>query len=291
MSDLSPTAIVRTGDLFVAIRCYFDGGNLHETEGEITLAGIVGNEIQWKNLERRWEKHVEKHRAKFVHTTDAIALQNEFSKDKGWCNNRVRHLMSDSVSIILECLAKIPDNPDNPSVDSFQGIMPFTITVRMDDFKRALGTIPDLGTPEGACAMTCVDLCFQYGVNYLRGRRFNLIFDRGEPFYGHLKDRQNNKASLKIDPIWEKTALTELNMRELPGLQVADVFAWATNARHRHGRIEHEWQERLLAKHREDRLLSYERLLKPNLETIDLVKSWRLPRRRSPLWSKRGKMM
>ena len=69
-------------------------------------------------------------------------------------------------------------------------------------------------------------------------------------------------------------------MRDVPALQAADSFAWAINRRYKDGSASFEWQKRLLAIDRDEEVFRYARLLKPNREHIDIVKSWKLPPRR-----------
>lgn len=258
----------------MAVRVYFDGGNQHDTLGELTLAAIVGTDIQWRNLEESWTANLRNHHAPFVHTTDAVSLNNEFSQDKGWSKNRTRELLRDSVTIINRCLAE-------PLKHNFDGILPLTTTVNMRDFKRAKQKVPDLGTPEAICVISTLDMCFQHGSRHLDIHRFKLIFDQNEKFYGHIRDRKDNRKSRATDRIWSNVdALTEADMRRVPGLQVADLFAWSVNSKYKHGGTHHNWQKELLARHGEDHRLTYEQLLKPNFEVIERVKSWKLPPRR-----------
>jgi hypothetical protein len=69
--DLSPTALVRKGIVFVAFRSYFDGGNQADISQyhTVTLAAITGTHIQIVNFEDRWN-------ANFTQAPRAIRSHN-----------------------------------------------------------------------------------------------------------------------------------------------------------------------------------------------------------------------
>jgi hypothetical protein len=151
--------------------------------------------------------------------------------------------------------------------------------VLVRDFKTALTKIPALGSIENLCVICAAARCTTYGL--MTGHhKLQFFFDQGEPFYGHLDDRAKNKKAKKAAPDIQTVHLAESNMRDVPALQAADLFAWAINRRYKDGSASFEWQKRLLAIDRDEEVFRYARLLKPNREHIDIVKSWKLPPRR-----------
>jgi hypothetical protein len=77
----------------------------------------------------------------------------------------------------------------------------------------------------------------------------------------------------------EKVAhLGESDMRLLPALQMADLFAWGINHANQEVR---EWHIRLHDLKWESAALEYEHLINPNRAAIDLIHSWKLPKRRA----------
>jgi hypothetical protein len=46
--------------------------------------------------------------------------------------------------------------------------------------------------------------------------------------------------------------------------------------------ITFEWQRRVLAIDRDEEIFQYDRLLNPNMERLTTIRSWGMPKRRSP---------
>ena len=99
---------------------------------------------------------------------------------------------------------------------------------------------------------------------------------------GHILDRKTNKKSSKhLKPMWDRiSSITEADMRDLPALQMADLFAWCIS--HRLQKPRHKWQNRIL-NHRKwlDDWLEYDQLMRVIPGISDLVKSWNLTPRRA----------
>jgi hypothetical protein len=280
LNDISPLSIIPGDCLLVAFKAYFDGGNeADSTQYEIvTLAGVSGDEIHWKNFESQWRAVLDKHKAKYLHTTDALALQRAFRIDHGWDNPRVEKLIEDCVSVLERCCS----TQDANDYIVYPGLRPATISINLHDFKRTLVKVPDLGTPEHLCATNCAQCVLTYGIHIKHAKSFQFFFDRGEPFYGHIRDRVDHPKSRRAGPYWTLvTHLGESNMREVPALQAADLFAWSVSHYHQEGKARFDWQKRVLAIKREETYFRHARLLKPILEHIELVKKWKLPRRRA----------
>ena len=70
----------------MVLKSYFDGGNQADNPEypHACLATVCGTENQWRRFDTAWNKVLYRHGADFLHTTDAVSLQNEFSVEKGW---------------------------------------------------------------------------------------------------------------------------------------------------------------------------------------------------------------
>jgi hypothetical protein len=93
-----------------------------------------------------------------------------------------------------------------------------------------------------------------------------------------------NKKSRKVDKFWDNVVHAgESDMRNVPALQAADLFAWAENDSHRR-RMLRPWQERLLVDvDRERYFYDYEKLIGEVFhDVIAMANSWRLPKRGKP---------
>jgi hypothetical protein len=277
LSDLSPLANIPKDHLLVAFKAFFDGGNeADSTQYDIvTLAALAGDAIHWRNFERQWNKQLIKHGAPWLHTTDAVGLTGVFSKRKGWNETNVEKFIEDCVTVIERC-ATVRTGKEA----TYRGLRPITITVLLKDFKRAVQALPELGTVEHLCAIQSAGFVFGYGL-HCGSTRFQLFFDQGEHFYGHIKDRISNPKSLRTGLGWNLvTHLGESNMRDVPGLQACDVLAWAVNHEFEDGVIRFDWQRRLLAIDRDKEWYDYAALQNPIRENIKTVQSYKLPRRR-----------
>ena len=62
---------------------YYDGSGKKDTDA-ISLAGAAHFEQAWGDCEVDWGKTLERHGVKCFHMCDAIALQREFLREKGW---------------------------------------------------------------------------------------------------------------------------------------------------------------------------------------------------------------
>jgi len=195
LRDLSPLIDVQRDHLLVVLKSYFDGGNQADSlqYDLVTLAAFSGTKYHWQKFDRRWKKCLNDHGAKYLHTTDAVCLSRDFSRRNGWDEDKVDSLISECVSAIEECAAV-----RNGRRLEKAGIRPVTISVLLQDFKKALSEMPDLRTPEHLCATQCVPVCALYG-KLIGADKLRLFFDQGERFFGHIRDRMDNKKS-RVEP-------------------------------------------------------------------------------------------
>jgi hypothetical protein len=262
----------------VALKGYFDGGNEADSTlyKILTLASFSGLDTHWRAFDLRWKKTLAKYKAPYLHTTDAVCLSRDFSRSNGWNKEKVNDLISDCVEVIEDCAAIRTGD----KISRF-GIRPATVSVILGDFKKALTTFPRLGTVEHLCATQCVSFTAAYG-STAGARQFQLYFDQGEPFLGHIHDRKTNRKARQASPFWAMvTDLGESDMRHVPALQAADVLAWSVNHAYEEEAIRFDWQERILFIDREKDLFDYDRLQEPIIEMIDTVEPWKLPKRRA----------
>jgi hypothetical protein len=265
--------------LLVSFKAYFDGAgeantNLYKV---LTLAALCGSGIQWAHFTEQWGRVLSSHPLKpeFLHVTDAVNLKAEFSEEKGWSKQAVDELMNSCVTIIERCVATRKGDHF-----SFIGIRPVTITVALDDFKRALKKIPELSAVHQVCVLQALVRCMTWGKanGY---SKIELHFDQNERFRGHLLERQKHKRVRRDAPaLLNIVSNGEADMRFVPALQATDVLAWSVHHKYEDGHCRYEWQERILAIDRDDELLKYARLCNPSTRAIKALKDWNLPRRR-----------
>ena len=259
------------------IKSYFNGGNEADSSqyDQITLATVCGTNQEWRPFEEDWKAVLRKHNAPFLHTTDAVSLNGEFSKGNGWDKASVDSFISDCVKTVGEHIAiplNIPNTPARP------GLYVVMLSIRLDDFIRARGVNPRLpNTVEEVCATESLGFCFQWG-KHLGAHWYHLYFDQGEPFFGHIYDRKHNKKSKKTITLMEKIShLGESDMRLVPALQLADLFAWCIN---HNKNVTREWHGALHELPWQSLYLDFQMLLSPITGIPELVRSWKLPRRK-----------
>lgn len=253
---------------------YFDGGNEPDSRHYkiVTLGAFVGTNPQWRRFDRDWKRTViVKHKARYTHATDAMSLQGVFAD---WNNARVDAMYSDCVTVIEEYAAVQGKR---------LGLLPVAMSILNEDFVRAYQIVPELGTAPQHLSVQCCEIFFQYGEKFYPGNHYRLFFDQNEPYYGHMADLRNSRKARSAAPIWDRVVtLAQADMRVTPGLQAADTLSWAINREYLDGKCSHEWQDRLLKLHREERILGYDQLIRPNPQAVSTVLSWKLPKRGKP---------
>jgi hypothetical protein len=262
----------------MVVKSYFDGGNQADSSqyDRISIATVSGMGKQWKRFDTAWKKVLYKYRADYLHTTDAVSLRGDFTSEKGWSDTRVDAFIGDCVDVIRSHIF-IPDG--TPGRRPMMGLYPVTLTIPFDDWLRVKATVPELPeTIEEICATESVSFVLRWGRS-IGAKKYELYFDRGERFYGHVLDRwKNPKAKRDIGIMKDVISVGESISRVVPALQMADLFAWGVNHANQEVRA---WHIKLHDLPWESRLLNYEHLIKPNVGALGRIASWRLPRRRS----------
>lgn len=278
LADQSPRNSHPEDHLLVVLKSYFDGSN-HADSSEhdrISIAAVCGTSKQWKKFDTEWRKILYRHRADYLHTTDAVSLQNDFAKEKGWNKTRVDSFIGDCVGVIRGQIAILPEVPGKRAR---MGLFPITLTIPFDDWLRAKNTVPELPeTIEEICATESVSFALKWG-RYIGAKKYEFYFDRGEQFHGHISNRwRHPKARKDIELMKDIIHVGESVSSDIPALQMADLFAWSINRANQETR---EWHRNLHSLPYGSRLLDYEHLIKPRQESLEAIAAWELPRRKS----------
>jgi hypothetical protein len=260
------------------MKAFYDYGN--EANSLIydvfTLASVFGTKDEWKPFERDWREALKGNKnAPYLHTTDALAKIPR-GPYVGWTKPEIDKLLTDCVAVIARHIA-IRITAHNPGR---MGLGVNTQTINLKDYKRAKSFKPDLPPVTEICATNAIvrTLEWKEAVNMVETRAdfIHMIFDQNEPFFGHVEDRFKNKKAHKALPDLDCiSSRTEADMRDQPALQMADVIAWSCN----HSQVRYRWKNRLMSFKwiRDD--FNYDGLVNPRQDSIDLVKTWRLPPR------------
>src|SRR5271170_2812893 len=147
-SDLCPTGSESGKHVFMTFKGYFDGARDAKAK-RITIAMVCGENDHCDQFTSNWRSILAIHRAPFLHLTDAMALQGEFSKKKGWDELRVDAFISDCIRLISEYIEQLHV---------------VTLGIEREDFERARITLPTLpNTRSELCATESLGFCFGYG--------------------------------------------------------------------------------------------------------------------------------
>jgi hypothetical protein len=134
----------------------------------------------------------------------------------------------------------------------FQALQ-FASIVHMDAYRKLHSEHYQLDSPVDICVESCVEKVMHwYMFAYKAGLDFeeHYYFDQGEPFEAVFKAKVNREIKkaeeLGQHSIWSHiTHIGEAPMRKTPGLQIADMFAWANNREA--AKLSPRWQALALA--------------------------------------------
>ena len=156
------------------LKAYYDCGNrldslLYKT---VTLAGLFGRSEALRRFEREWNREISNQGARFLHTTDAIALENEFSDEYGWTREKVNTMIRSLIPVI-----------EHANADGV-GLISGTLILR--DYKDGKNRMPDLVEPEHLLSSYCIGKAIvTHKLRFPKDDgRIELFFDRDEPFLG-----------------------------------------------------------------------------------------------------------
>jgi hypothetical protein len=252
-------------------KAYFDGGNDPNNPDDhwVTLSGIFSDRYSLKTFALDWSSILRKHSADYLHTTDAV-------------RKRQHHFLWDCMRVIEDHVVR-----DN----TFRGIIPATVTIDAKEFRIVRDQIPDgpqiLSEALAAQGLNRIIM----GAREIARRKeeddrrvfYELFYDRGEPYRGHIEDRMRNpefrRTTLNLDGIDVDRYISinrPLDSKEYPELQAADLFSWCYNHRHC---IEYEWQYRMMDIPSDSVLLDRKALTKPDWAAVKFINSLGLPSR------------
>jgi hypothetical protein len=254
----------------MVLMSYFDGAGQPDSRisDRIVIATACGTADQWNDFQSAWNKVLTDHEAPFLHTTDAVSLQDHFSKEKGWDKSSVDAFIEDCVSVIR-------DNLWSPEKS---GLFVVTLTIPIADYLKAREVEPKLPhSITEICATESLSFCLRWG-REIGAKYYHLYYDQGEPFFGHVDDRMRNEKAKRTIPLLGKVVhYGQSNMRDVLPLQLADLFAWCIS---HNNQASKPWHRRLNDLSWHSLILDYPRLLSPTKSVLDLMASWKLPKRK-----------
>ncbi len=207
--------------MFVVLKSYFDKSG-QEDQALLTIGGVAASDDVWAELDTDWNLILQKNEppAAYMHMVDAIHLRGEFAREKGWNDDHVFGL----INLLLSYLSNAPLKAK---------YCQFSCSLKMDDYNKLRAETYQLDSPADIVATACVRQMSEWYFTDYRGLdvEAHYYFDQGEPFEEIIRAKWN-RMRLEQNPKYQWAHVTHIDeavMRETPGLQIADMLAWATN--------------------------------------------------------------
>ena len=253
------------------LKAYYDCGNkldslLYKT---VTLAGLFGRSKSLARFEREWDREIMKQGARYLHTKDAIALENEFSEEYGWTREKVSTLISSLIPVIEHANA--------------DGVGLISGTLFLGDYRDCKNRVPDLVEPEHLLSSYCVGKAIvTHKLSFPKDDgRIALFFDRDEPFYGHIRNMWQRRDLQRTETWSSIKQISEVSSDVFPGIQAADLLSWSINAAFRDNKLSFDWQLPLHNIPRDKELMDAQYLYQDRIAAnVERYQNLKLPRRR-----------
>lgn len=214
-------------DILIALRAYFDSsGKLHNNW--ITLAAIASTDSVWSEIENVWHHTLESHTPKtsYIHMKEIYRLEDAFDKALGWTHDS-------AFGLVNECLTPVSLVPKDQIHMFFCSID----LVAMQKLRDETYQIPD---PIDMCNMFCSEFILTWYALYYpqvmdpKTDSVKYFFDRNEyffqPFYEKWNRERNISEATGRWSIWNAIEeVAPVEMRKIPGIQLADIIAWSRN--------------------------------------------------------------
>ena len=205
----------------MVLKSFFDAGNKDESAqyDVLSLAVISGTGSDWLPFEREWKKALKKHKAAYLHTTDAVARQGIY---KGWTVRQRDAFLTDLVRISGHHAARATFG----DATGRYGIFCVIISIVLKDF-IAYAKVNPIASKNAneACLRQALGEVLLWSENQAKCEDIHLFFDQGEPFYGFLVHLLQTKRALQRAPLLRKIAFRgEADSKRTPALQYADFM-------------------------------------------------------------------
>jgi hypothetical protein len=205
------------GSVIIALRGYFDGSG--GSGPYRTLGGIAATDEVWAEFDQRWKDILTSGpiSAAYLHMREAAHQIKEFDRKRGWDDEKVYRL-------IFDLLLYLQDLPANQFAS-------FACSVDEPARAKLSSEGLDIPTVERICTFECCEMAWMWHVDKYPGlvTSTHYFFDREEPYQPSFQEQWNENANSN-DPFWRLVQMAApVEMRKTPGLQGADLIAWAVN--------------------------------------------------------------
>lgn len=214
-------------ELLIALRAYLDSSGKPEND-YMTLAAFAGNDEMWQQFETDWDKILEQHKpkAKYVHMREIAHLSKTFAHRLGWT-------YKSAFGLATECLVYMSH------LDKKRFRM-FYCAVDLVAWRKLRAETYPLPSPIELCNQFCSEGVLMWHVSMypdmidLQTDTVKYFFDSGEDFKAPFEEKWNSeKERAERTGVWNVFKMVEqvsaVDMKKVPGVQAADILAWAVN--------------------------------------------------------------
>jgi hypothetical protein len=211
----------------IALRAYLDSSGKLE-DNWVTLAAVASTDDMWNTLEKAWADILDSHtpKAAYIHMKEIYRLSKGFDAKFGWTQEN-------AFALANRCLEYVSNLPK-------ERLRIFYCSVDLIAHRKLKQETYQIPDPIDLCNTFCSEFVlswyvFQYpGVVDPRTDTIKCFFDRNEYFFQPFYDKWNRERNVSDATgswsVWNAIEeVAPVEMTKNPGIQVADIVAWARN--------------------------------------------------------------
>lgn len=178
----------------------------------------------WAEFQNQWDIMLRERYpiAPYIHMWQIVSGTDPFESRAGWTELEVDRLVSDAENL----LSVVPTNE----------MCAFACSIDLNAHERLLAEGYDIGAPAVICAELGLGSLIDWYEDTHGLEKAHAFYDQNEKFIRSIKDRwlkaTTRKKPIVEDAFWLKLAkVRDVQMRDTPGVQVADMIAWGVTRR------------------------------------------------------------
>jgi hypothetical protein len=215
------------GDVLIALRAYLDSSGKLD-DNWITLAAVAATDEIWGDVEKVWDKILDGWTPKgsYIHMKEVYRLEKAFDKALGWDHQN-------AFGLVNQCLVYLSNLPKD-------SVRMFYCSVDLHAWQKLRQATYQMPDPIDMCNTFCSEFVLSwYFFHYPKlinphTDTVKYFFDRNEYFFQPFYEKWNRERNLSdATGEWSPWNVIEevapVDMKKTPGVQAADIVAWARN--------------------------------------------------------------